>query len=317
LKSTSSSLYRKGTSISSSWEELSVSIQFQEWFASRIYGEPIFRSRQGAWHSVDHAKLGETDLLFVFESTEDSRVAILIENKIDAPPQPKQGERYRLRGEAGQKEGFWDTYRTCVIAPSKYLSSTKHTESYDTEISYEEIFAFFQSRSSTDPRFQYKAGIVIEGIQKNRRGYQPEYDEVLTQFVADYHAFADSLHPELQTQKPKPRPSGSNWITFHPDSLPKNVDLIHQMTAGFIKAFFYAESTDFDSIKEFWASLVPEEAIIDNAAKSVTISIPVGKLDPFKKEFEEQSESVRQSLDKAVLLNSLIEANHTQMNREK
>jgi len=88
-------------------EELSVSEEFREWFSSRVFGEPIYQSKIGTWHSVSDSQLGESDLIFLFEAVDGSRVAILIENKIDAPPQPKQGERYRLRGEKGQKEGYW------------------------------------------------------------------------------------------------------------------------------------------------------------------------------------------------------------------
>lgn len=88
-------------------EELSINTEFQEWFASRVFGERIFKAQIGAWHSVNDSNLGETDLLFIFESIEESRIALLIENKVDAIPQPKQGERYQLRGKSGQHEGYW------------------------------------------------------------------------------------------------------------------------------------------------------------------------------------------------------------------
>jgi hypothetical protein len=112
-------------------EELSVSTEFREWFSSRVYGEPIYQSEIGVWHSVSDAQLGESDLVFLFEALDESRIAILIENKIDAQPQPEQGRRYRLRGNKGLKEGHWDQFKTCVVAPSKYLISSKHSESYD------------------------------------------------------------------------------------------------------------------------------------------------------------------------------------------
>ena len=134
-------------------EELSVSIEFREWFSSRVFGEPIYQSEIGAWHSVSDAQLGESDIVFLFEAVDGPRTAILIENKIDAPPQPQQGKRYLLRGEKGLKEGYWEKFRTCVIAPSKYLTSSKHSKNYEVEISYEEMLAYFQSRCSRDDRF--------------------------------------------------------------------------------------------------------------------------------------------------------------------
>ncbi len=158
-------------------EELSVSIEFQEWLSSRIFNEAIYKSKIGAWHSVSEAGLGESDLVFIFSGKDDQRNAILVENKVDAPPQKKQAYRYRLRGKKGVKEGYWEKFKTYIIAPQKYLSSSKNTEEYDSEISYEEIFSFFQPRSSLDSRFSYKAQILLEAIEQNRRGYQPEYNQ--------------------------------------------------------------------------------------------------------------------------------------------
>ena len=120
-------------------EELSVCSEFREWLSSRVFGEPLFEENIGAWHSVCDSELGESDIVFVFSAVDGARTAILIENKIDAPPQPEQGKRYRLRGEIGIKEGYWEKFKTSIIAPNKYLSSSKNTESYDNEISYEEL----------------------------------------------------------------------------------------------------------------------------------------------------------------------------------
>lgn len=288
-------------------EELSINTEFQEWFASRVFGERIFKAQIGAWHSVSDSNLGETDLLFIFESIEESRIALLIENKVDANPQPNQGERYQLRGKLGQKEGYWDTYQTCVIAPLKYLHSTKHSKSYDVEISYEELFSFFQSRSSRDNRFQFKANILIEGIQKNRRGYQPEYNEDITNFVIEYYSFVENNYPNLKMQKAKPRPAGSTWIMFYPDSLPKKIDLLHQITAGKIKVLVYAKPEEFETIREMYLKNAPDGSEVEFHAKSVSIYIPIKKIDPFDNTFKEQEDIVKEALRIVNLFKEMIE----------
>ena len=68
-------------------EELSVSDEFRDWFSSRVYGAPVYQAEIGAWHSVVSGALGESDVLFVFTSQLGQRIALLIENKISAPPQ--------------------------------------------------------------------------------------------------------------------------------------------------------------------------------------------------------------------------------------
>lgn len=288
-------------------EELSINIEFQEWFSSRIFNERIFKTHIGAWHSVSDTILGETDLLFIFESLEESRIALLIENKVDAIAQPKQGERYQLRGKSGQKEGYWDAYQTCIIAPLRYLNSTKNSKIYDAEISYEELFSFFQSRNSRDIRFQFKANILLEGIQKNRRGYQPKYNEEITSFVAEYYQYSEMYFPQLKMQKAKPRPSGSTWITFYPDSIPKGIDLVHQITTGRVKVFVHANPDQFETIKEEYLKNAPDGSKIDFHTKSVSIYYQIKKIDPFEHTFKEQEDIVKESLRIVALFKEMIE----------
>jgi hypothetical protein len=290
-------------------EELSVSTEFREWFSSRVFGEPIYQSEIGAWHSVSDAQLGESDIIFLFEAIDGPRTAILIENKIAAPPQPEQGVRYRLRGEKGLKEGYWENFRTCVIAPSKYLTSFKNSESYDIEISYEEIMAYFQSRSPRGKRFPYKARILLEGIEKNRRGYHPKYNEEMTRFVSDYFSFTSKDYAHLRMQKAKPRPAGSTWVNFYPNTLPKGIYLVHQMTAGMVKVFFNGLAESFDALAEKYSSKLPSNASIGIAGKSVAISMDVPKVDPINVPFSEQREKVVLALQNLAKLEKLVSDN--------
>jgi hypothetical protein len=119
-------------------EELSVNDEFCDWFTSRLYREPVFASSIGAWHSVSDASLGETDVLYMFKSDEDGRIAVLIENKIDAGAQPTQAARYQQRGEKGKQAKDWDDFMTCLVAPSQYLIGANQADNYDSQVSYEE-----------------------------------------------------------------------------------------------------------------------------------------------------------------------------------
>lgn len=290
-------------------EELSVSDEFREWFASRVFGEPVFQAAIGAWHSVSDALLGESDIVFLFEAIDGPRTAILIENKIDAPPQLQQGQRYRLRGENGLKEGYWEKFKTCVIAPSKYLSSSKHSESYDISVSYEEILAYFQSRRIRDDRFPYKARILLEGIEQNRRGYQPKHSDEMTKFVYDYYVYASDEYTYLGMQEAKPRPAGSTWVMFYPKSFPKGINLTHQLTAGLVKVFFTGQAESFDALQQKYKSILPGNASIDVAGKSVAISMEVPKVDPLTVSFSDQREKVRTALQNLSMLEKLVSEN--------
>ena len=290
-------------------EELSVSIEFREWFSSRVFAEPIYQSEIGAWHSVSDAQLGESDIVFLFGAVDGARTAILIENKINAQPQHQQGERYHLRAVKGLKEGYWEKFKTRVIAPSKYLTSAKHSGSYDVEVSYEEILSYFQSRRSRDDRFPYKARILLEGIEQNRRGYQPEYNEEMTKFVSDYVLFASKECAYLGMQEAKPRPAGSTWVMFYPKSLPKGINLVRQLTAGLVKVFFNGLAEPFDALQEKYSSRMPSNATIAVPGKSVASSIEVPKVDPLAVSFTEQQEKIEQALHNLALLEKLVSEN--------
>jgi hypothetical protein len=201
-----------------------------------------------------------------------------------------------LRGEKGIKEGYWEKFKTIIIAPNKYLSSSKNSESYDNEISYEEILAYFQSRKIRDCRFSYKARILLEGIEQNRRGYQPKYNEEMTKYVADYFVYSSQHYPHLNMQEAKPRPAGSTWISFHPKSLPNGAELAHQLTRGFVKVFFNGQAESYELLKEKYEERVPNDATIEIAGKSVAISLEVPKLNPLETSFEGEQEMVRQAL---------------------
>ena len=75
-------------------EELHVSAEFRSWFVSQVFGTSVQCAKfLAAWHSVDHSSLGESDLVLKFEDVSEKMTAILVEDKIDAPPQPDQAVR--------------------------------------------------------------------------------------------------------------------------------------------------------------------------------------------------------------------------------
>lgn len=288
-------------------EELQVSASFRDWLSSRVFELPLLRAHVGAWHSVVDAVHGESDLIFMFEADDGSTKAILIENKISASAQPDQGKRYTLRGEKGKEQDIWQEYRTCLIAPRRYLAA--QLESYDCYVSYEEIMAFFTATRSDSIRSAYRATLMLEAIKQDRRGYRPIVDEKMTAFAEAYWQYAHQKFPCLAVPPPKPRPAGNTWISFSPADLPKSIDFVHQLTAGFIKVFFKQKGNDYEAIQqkyEVLASLIPTLSI-ERAGKSVSISVQVKSVDPSKEPFEQVRENVDAALQVAnQLLDQLV-----------
>ena len=53
----------------------------------------------------------------------------------------------------GQEDGWWDEFRTCLIAPENYLKSITLTAKYDIEIAYEDIYSYLRNQQGHDERF--------------------------------------------------------------------------------------------------------------------------------------------------------------------
>ena len=273
-------------------EELSTSPEFGDYFSALAFGRPVFGAAVDAWHSLNDGLLGETDLLFVFDSNEGQRIALLIENKIDAPPQPNQAERYSLRGENGKQKGLWDDFVTIILAPARYLESTHNNAGYAAEISYEELMAFFLSRRYGEPRCGYKAKVIREAIEQNRRGYQPVFSEEMTKFVEQYTQFVMKLVPELKVEAARPRPAGSTWILYRPSGYQKGAHLCHQMTAGHVKLFGAARGVGEDEFREYWDTRVPEDVRVEAAGKSLALVIDTPSLLPMRGDLTGQEDEI-------------------------
>jgi hypothetical protein len=83
-------------------EELHVSPRFRSWFIASVVADcPERVTFLDAWHSLSDTTIGESDLVLSFRDSAQKAWTILIENKIDAPPQPDQAARYAERGRVG------------------------------------------------------------------------------------------------------------------------------------------------------------------------------------------------------------------------
>ena len=96
---------------------------------------------------------------------------------------------------------------------------------------------------------------------------------------------------------------------FYPKSLPKEINLVHQLTAGLIKVFFNGQAESFEALKEKYGSKLPENASIEVAGKSVAISMEAQKVDPLSISFSEQLEKIRPALQNLLTLEKLVSAN--------
>jgi len=158
-------------------EEFTVNAQFGKWFISHLAETskdlPVMEKGLGAWHSVTELGLGESDIVFLFESTDSAEVALLIENKVHAVAQPERDKRYRERGKLGIETGKWNDFRTCLIAPARYLALHQMTEEYDGFVSYEDLRAFFLEVTPAMRDFNLRPTYFVRALSRTGAATSP------------------------------------------------------------------------------------------------------------------------------------------------
>src|SRR6218665_3187853 len=147
-------------------EELSTDNTFCEWFVKQT-ALPKLVSINGAWRSISAFGLGETDILFSYNSNE-KKVFVLIENKLDASFQNEQFNRYLKRAEEYLTKQQSDVIFVILIAPELYC---KNQNNFDNYLTYEAIAEYFEFIGSK--RSFFKRKLLQIATEKLRRGYQP------------------------------------------------------------------------------------------------------------------------------------------------
>jgi len=265
-------------------EELSTDNSFCEWFIREL-DLPIFTSVIGAWRSISAFGLGETDILFSYNSHE-KRIFVLIENKLDASFQNEQFNRYLKRADEYLTKKECDDAFTVLIAPKLYCENQSEFENYLTYESIAQRFEFIGSK-----RNLFKSNLLKIAIEKLRRGYQPTNSVPVQNFWCSYWQFKEEKYPNLIMKKPDIVPHGSDWIRLYDDRL-KNIVFCHKLGQGNIDATFknFPEEIEF-KIKE----LLPEWAKFEKHGKSFSIRVFSGKIDRTK-DFKEQIDAVENGL---------------------
>ena len=287
-------------------EEFHVDSSFRSWFYGLVWGTSGQNlTFLGAWHSLTHPEYGESDIVVLAEGEEGRKLAILIEDKIDAITQPNQAGRYRIRGDAGIKQDWWHQYRTCIVAPQAYLDGTSEVERYDVRISYESIKQWFETKGS-DHRSKYRAQIIEFAIEQNKRGYQPEPHSGVTQFWFDYWQLSTKEFSGLQMKNPGGKPAGADWARFNPIGLKSASIVLHKWEDGAVDLTILRAGADIERLKQLNKSLLVDGLSMLTTGESAAIRIEVPKMDRFG-EFTPQIDKARAGL---LAASRLIELSH-------
>jgi len=103
-----------------------VSPSFATWFVEQTHAFKGIRARVIEVGVSRSDTTGESDLVVVFEEPDSGgRFALQIEDKIDAPLQPEQEARYRLRAQAAIQKGQYSEFEVSFVRRRRTRSLTR------------------------------------------------------------------------------------------------------------------------------------------------------------------------------------------------
>ncbi len=140
--------------------------KFRSWLISHVCGNSSeghdhLGARWGVW-----TESGESDLVW-FVIIGGERKAILIENKINAGPQPMQYERYCKRAEVWKKADMIDDAVIVLICPGSYQSS--ESTNY-IRVNYEVILQWLEEDPDKGARREL-GRLLSLGLNKPQQGW--------------------------------------------------------------------------------------------------------------------------------------------------
>ncbi|MDE2844710.1 MAG: PD-(D/E)XK nuclease family protein [Chloroflexota bacterium] len=255
----------------------------------------------GAWvsyHDVD----GETDIVASFWAG-DNALVLLIENKIDAEFQPEQPQRYRERANRWRDSlGPGAEVETVLLAPEEYFEN-EGSELFDLQISYEAVIAALAE--SDDPRTQFLAQTLENGIESHRRGYTPQHSEATTRVWSAIWNWADADAPNLRMDRPVSKPVGAGFIHFvnaegvSTAQTGRRAKIVYKPEYGNVDLQF--SNMEVARLQEAARDILAPDMTVARAAKSASIRIKVPALD-FGRPPEGQEEAIRSGIEAAERL---------------
>lgn len=278
-------------------EELVTDNSFCYWFTNEL-NLPEFVSSNGAWRSISDFGLGETDILFSYNSS-DAKIFVLIENKLDASFQDTQFERYSKRAKEYTSKNECNKSFAVLVAPNLYCENQNDFEDF---ITYETIASRLEFTGSK--RNIFKSELLKIASEKLRRGYHPVNSEPVQKFWNSYWSYKEKNHPMLTMKKPGIVPHNSDWPMLYDDKL-KGITFYHKLGQGNTDASFRGFDDElYFKIKE----ILPKGMSLEKHNKSFSIRINSGKIDRTK-EFNDQLEAVEMGLANLEKIRDWIKEN--------
>lgn len=268
-------------------------------------GEKGYDKAEFSVEKVAHSVMtedGESDVEAIL-SVGGKRIALLIENKIDAVAQPNQADRYSIRGRKAVERGDYDEYYVFIVAPRDYLNNDAEAKKYSHRISYEDIL-----KSSEDCFEKAMIGYALSDANNVRL----PRDAVVTAFWDRLYDYLDENYHDkdghrifhVHGHKGLERSGqAGQWISM---SCAKPYGIQIKSDRGYVDLEIGGYGDRFAQFSNDNKALIDEKRLYVRAAsKSLAIRKYIDLID-FTQPFESQTPALKKAFDSAKELQDLI-----------
>lgn len=253
-----------------------------------------------AIHSFSDAD-GESDITLVLEY-QNEKIALLVEDKIDAKTMPAQSERYHKRGKKGILRGDYNSYYVMIVAPAEYLEEHKNdtNANYEYKISYEELRDYLSKQNSV--RSLFKMAIIDHAIREKKEGYLVQEVESVTAFWRNLRHFCKEKYPKLcMLGEDSPKGASASWPEFR-TSL-GNIKVIYKSDRGYVDLEFPKYGERIGDLRSIVGGKMIDKMQIQKTGKSASVRIADERwMLNFTQEFDEHKNIVDEVLQAVSML---------------
>ena len=247
-------------------------------------------------HSVANLH-GESDIIVKYVLNE-KECAVLIENKIDAPAQEEQNERYFLRGDQMMEQEGISDYSVWIVAPQQYLDKNHEVWKSANKVSYESILS-----ACEDEKDWFSCALLRKAIEKKQDA--SIVDDAVTSFWLKYYEYQEKYYPHLKLHKSSyQKGSQAIWPDFETKYYIKGTKILHKSAQGSVDLEFRGKAKDKDLLASQTYGQLSEDMYWVITGKSASIRIEVPKID-FSKPFENYTKEVKDVFEAVNKLDKL------------
>jgi len=244
---------------------------------------------EDVYHSLSDVSLGESDIVIIVQQQE-RRIALLIEDKIDANAMDEQAARYHLRGEKMVAAGTVDAYHLFIAAPQKYLETNDEAKHYPHQVSFESMLVLFAGKNDGHSQRCYQ--MLSDALDLQKQGYVPIEHTAVTQYWKSYYAFKKAYYPQLDL----PEVAGSRgenaiWPSFK--TTRKGVKVIHKSLQGCVDMELSGYAGKADLLQSLLADRLDADMQIVVTGKSASVRLSTPPID-FKQPFNQYENEMHQ-----------------------